>query len=73
MKVKDLIEMLKETDQEAEIVLWNWNAGNEIYSFVQPIIEADRFENIFVLNAELRYYDQPKLKIRTGKRAKATA
>lgn len=62
MKVKDLIEELQKADQEASVVIWDWNDGDERHRFAEPTINAGRFKGIFMLYESMRYRGEIELK-----------
>ena len=62
MTAKDLIEELQKADPEAEVIIWDWNGGDEKHNYTQPTLDPSRFEGIFMLNRDLSYQGKITLK-----------
>lgn len=62
MTVKSLIEALQQADQDADVIIWDWNGGNELRNYVQPVLDASNFDGVFMLLKGLSYHGEIKRK-----------
>jgi hypothetical protein len=51
--VEMLAASLKDADPKAYVALWDWNGGDEKHNYVQPILDPNRYEGVFMLSKDL--------------------